>query len=292
MTTASAPLASEATARRRKLAIDSRYVAPLLITSILIVAQLKFGILEALPKTLLAIGVSVVMEIILGLIFTKKIPHLTSAYISGISCGILVRSPEWWPYALAAMLSITSKYVIRLHGRHLWNPSNFAIACLLLLAPNTVASLSIQWGNYLYPMLVIWTLGAIIVYRLGRLHICATYVASFFFFALMRSLGSGHNYWAEASPITGPMYQLFIFFMITDPKTTTHTKWAQMVVAFLIAAMESTLRYFAPAHIAAHAPYYALTLMGPSSNLIEIFLNSQKKKTRAQSGLDVSPAKA
>ena len=264
--------------RPKKFSIDSRYVAPLLITSILLAAQLSFGILESYWKTGLAIVTSIAMEIVLGLIFTKKIPHLASAYVSGISCGILVRSPEWWPYALAAMLSITSKYVIRLHGRHLWNPSNFAIACLLLLAPQSVASLTIQWGNYLWPMLIVWTLGAVIVYRLGRFHICATYVASFFLFAALRSWGNGHNYWAEVAPITGPMYQLFIFFMITDPKTTTHTKWAQMAVAFLIAAAESALRYFAPAHIAAHAPYFALTLMGPSSNLIEIYLNAQKKK--------------
>jgi hypothetical protein len=74
------------------------------------------------------------------------------------------------------------------------------------------------------------------------------------------------------------MYQLFIFFMITDPKTTTHSRWAQMLVAFLIAATESALRYWAPAHIAVHAPYYALTIMGPTSNFIEIWMNSRAKK--------------
>ena len=46
---------------------------------------------------------------------------------------------------------------------------------------------------------------------------------------------------AEVAPITGPMYQLFIFFMITDPKTTVKTRWGQCLVAFLVAAVEMAL---------------------------------------------------
>jgi hypothetical protein len=50
---------------------------------------------------------------------------------------------------------------------------------MLFLAGDTVASLSIQWGNYLLPMLVIWALGLFIVGRLKRLHISLTYILSF-----------------------------------------------------------------------------------------------------------------
>jgi Na+-translocating ferredoxin:NAD+ oxidoreductase RnfD subunit len=263
---------------RRKFSIDSRFVAPIFISLILIVADYNYRVLEDWRKTALAIIVSIVTEIVLGLLFTKKVPHLASAYVSGISCGILIRSPEWWPYILAGAISITSKYVIRVNGRHLWNPSNFAIAALLFIAPQTVASLSIQWGNDIWPMLIVWTLGSIIVYRLKRFHICAAYVASFFFYAYLRTLFTGHNFWTEVAPITGPMYQLFVFFMITDPKTTTQTRWGQMTVAFLIATVESAIRLWAPVHIAVHAPYYALTLMGPSANLIEIYLQWRAKK--------------
>ena len=81
-----------------------------------------------------------------------------------ISVGILVRSPLLWPYMVCSVLSITSKYVLRVKGRHLWNPSNFGISAMLALAPAAVASLSIQWGNSLGAMLVIWTLGSVIVW--------------------------------------------------------------------------------------------------------------------------------
>jgi hypothetical protein len=64
------------------------------------------------------------------------------------------------------------------------------------------------------------------------------------------------------------MYQLFIFFMITDPKTTVGPRWAQCLVAFLVAAVEATLRLMQ----FVHAPYYALFIVGPAANLIEIAL--------------------
>jgi len=76
--------------------IDARFIAPILITLILLVGQLSFGILESYPKTALAIVVSIALELLLGKIITGKYPHLASAYISGISVGILVRSPFIW----------------------------------------------------------------------------------------------------------------------------------------------------------------------------------------------------
>ncbi len=102
--------------------------------------------------------------------FYGKWPHLASAYISGTSVGILLRTLAFWPFALCSAISITSKYVLKVKGRHIWNPSNFGICAMLFLAGDSVASLSIQWGNYLYPMLVIWGIGSIIIWRLRRFH--------------------------------------------------------------------------------------------------------------------------
>src|SRR5580704_11213495 len=220
---------------KRFFSMENRYLAPIFITCILLAGHLSFGILESYKKTLLAIVVSIATEMLLGQLFYRKWLHPASAYISGISVGIVVRSPAYWPYALCSLVSIMSKYVLRVKGRHIWNPSNFGISVLLFLAPDTVASLSIQWGNYLWPMLVIWVLGSVIIWRLRRFHITAIYVVSFLAFALLRSWMTGSPWQSEIAPITGPMYQLFIFFMITDPKTTVRSKKGQCLVVFLIA---------------------------------------------------------
>jgi Na+-translocating ferredoxin:NAD+ oxidoreductase RnfD subunit len=259
----------------RRFSVDKRYLAPLLITCILAAGQVSFGFLESYSRTALAIIVALLAELVVGRLFWGQWPHLASAYVSGISVGILVRSPAFWPYALGSLLSIISKYVLRVKGRHLWNPSNFGICVMLLVVPESVASLSIQWGNDLLPMLIIWLLGSFIIWQVKRFHICATYVASFVLLAWVRSWLTSHPFLAELAPITGPMYQLFIFFMITDPKTTVQTTWGQCAVAFLVALAEMVLRL----HESVYAPLYALFLVGPSANLIEIWWRARRSAT-------------
>ena len=255
--------------------LDSRYLAPAFITLILIVGHLSYGILESYLATALAIVTAIAVELISGRLIYGKWPHPASAYITGISVGILVRSPAYWPYVVCSFLSIASKYVLRVRGRHIWNPSNFGISVMVFVVPAAMATLSIQWGNALWPMLVIWVLGSAIIWRVRRFHICATYVLSFLAFAFLRSWLTGNPWQAEVAPLTGPMYQLFTFFMITDPKTTVSSKRGQILVAFLIALVEMILRMMQ----SIYAPFYALFLVGPAANLLEIWRDSRKPKT-------------
>jgi len=252
--------------------LHSRYLPPALISCILIGGQVSFGILESLGQTLTAILSSVLTEWVLARLTWGGWPGLASAYISGISVGILIRSPLFWPYVLCSVLSITSKYVLKWQGRHLWNPSNFGVSAMLFLAPGAVAGLSFQWGNSLWAMGAIWVLGSITLWRVRRFHICAVYVVSFLIFALLRSVWTGQAYVTSMAPITGPMYQLFIFFMITDPKTTVSKRKGQCLVAFLVAGVEMVLRL----NEAIYAPFYALFIVGPAANAIEIWRNRSR----------------
>ena len=260
------------------IALDNRYLPPLLITSILLTAHLSFGILEAWEKTALAIATALGAEMLMGRITYGKWPHLASAYISGISAGILVRSPFLWPYVLTSLISITSKYVLRVKGRHLWNPTNFGVSAVAFLAPATVAVLSIQWGNVVAPMAVIWLLGSVIVWRVGRWHLSLTYVLSFLFFSFIRSAITGVPWLASVAPITGPMYQLFVFFMVTDPKTTVKSTRAQIAVVILVAFVEMLLRL----NEVVYAPFYALFTVGPAAMLAEVWWEARSQKSEAR----------
>src|SRR5688500_13664367 len=262
-------------APRRVWAIDNRYLPPLLITLILLGAHLSFGILEGWERTGLAIVTAIGAELVMGRITYGTWPHPASAYISGISAGILVRSPFVWPYVLTSLISITSKYVLRFRGRHLWNPTNFGVSAVVFLAPATVAVLSIQWGNVVALMAVIWVLGTVITWRVGRLHISATYVASFLLFSLVRAAMTGTPWLATVAPITGPMYQLFTFFMVTDPKTTVRSRWGQCLVVFVVAFVEMLMRL----NEVVYAPFYALFVVGPIALLVEQWWDSRKVRS-------------
>ena len=259
--------------RKRLLGVDNRFLPPLLITSILLTAHLSFGILEGWERTALAIVTAIVAELIMGRVTYGVWPHPASAYISGISAGILVRSPFFWPYFLTSLISITSKYVLRVRGRHLWNPTNFGVSAVVFLAPAAVTVLSVQWGNVVAPMAVIWVLGTIITWRVGRLHISATYVLSFLAFSVVRAWWTGTPWLANVAPITGPMYQLFTFFMVTDPKTTVKSVNGQCVVVFLVALVETIMRL----NEIVYAPFYALFVVGPIALLVEDWLEARRR---------------
>jgi len=115
-------------------------------------------------------------------------------------------------------------------------------------------------------MAVIWTLGFFIVWRVGRLHVSATYVVAFVAFGLLRSAITGTPWPATLAPITGPMYQLFIFFMVTDPKVAVSTRRGRIVVVILVAFVEMLLRL---AEVI-YAPFYALFLVGPAALVWEL----------------------
>src|SRR5262245_60407525 len=192
---------------RGTLARDKRFYAPLLITSILVVGDAAFGILEShysptlawltggrlarYSPTFVVMLTTVLAEMLLGRFYYGKWPHLASAYISGISAGILIKSNLLWPFVMCGLISITSKYVLRVGDRHLWNPTNFGVTAMLFLAPQYVASLSVEAGNEIWAAVVIWILGGMILYSLGRLHIPAAVVLAFIPLSYLPSLLSG-----------------------------------------------------------------------------------------------------
>jgi len=261
--------------------IDVRLVPPVLISLILVTGHFSFGILRGFDAILLAIGTAVATELVLGRLMWGEWPHPASAYTSGISVGILVRSPMLWPFALCSVLSIMSKYVLRVKGRHLWNPSNFGLCVLFFPAAYglfDIAPLNTQWGNNMWAMLVIWIVGLYTIWKVKRFHVTATYIVAFIAFSFVRGHVTGDGFWAAVAPLTGPMYQLLALFMITDPVTTVSSRKGEMVVAVLIAFVEFFLRL---GEFVA-APFYALFLVGPAAMLVEIYWTSDEDEAETE----------
>ena len=251
--------------------IDPKYLIVFLITLVLVVGEARYSILGGYNRLATTLGICVATEVFLSWFLRGRIVNISSAYITGISLALLIKPQAnlLWPFALGAFLAIASKYVLTYRGRHLWNPSNFAIALLLLIASSSVAVLSHQWGNDLGTNLVIWAFGLVIAWRARVLHVTLTYVACFLAFATVRHLILGGPWLAEIAPITGPMYQLFVFFMVTDPRTTVSTRRGRILVVGIVALVETIIRLAGDFQIAALRPLYpsppllALALVGP-----------------------------
>jgi enediyne biosynthesis protein E5 len=254
-----------------RTAIDPRYLIVFLITLVLGLGEARYGILGGYERLATTLGICLITEVVLSWWLRGRVANLASAYITGISLALLTKPQAniLWPFALGAFLSIASKYVLAYRGRHLWNPSNFAIALLVLVAADSVAILSHQWGNDLRINLVIWVFGLVIAWRARVLHVTLTYVACFVVLALLRNLIVGGPLLAELAPITGPMYQLFVFFMVTDPRTTVSTRRDRMIVVAIVALVETLIRLAGDFQLPLLRPFYvsppilALAIVGP-----------------------------
>jgi Na+-translocating ferredoxin:NAD+ oxidoreductase RnfD subunit len=272
--------------------IDPRYLIAFLITLVLVAAQLRYHMLGSYDRLVLALGVCLATEALLSWFDRGKVVNLLSAYISGISLTLLLKPQggSLWPFVIGGFIAIGSKYVLRYRGNHLWNPTNFAVAALLLAAPNHVSVLSHQFGNDVTTNLVIWIFGLIIAARVGVLHITLTYVASFLLLNSARALALGMPVLPEIAPITGPMYQLFIFFMITDPRTVVRGKQRQIVVAIIIAIMETLIRFASdrgwplPTGFNAAPAFFALATVGPVAKWLDL----RRQPTRPMGGPSAS----
>jgi Na+-translocating ferredoxin:NAD+ oxidoreductase RnfD subunit len=263
---------------KRGSKIDPRYLIAFLITLVLVAAQLRYHMVGGYDRLVLALAVCLGTEALLSSFDRGKIVNLLSAYISGISLTLLIKPQggALWPFVLGGFLAISSKYVLRYRDNHLWNPTNFAITALLLAAPDRVSVLSHQFGNDLTTNLVIWIFGLVIAARVGVLHITLTYVASFLLLNSVRAAALGQPVLAEIAPITGPMYQLFVFFMITDPRTVVRGRRRQIVVAVLIAIMETLIRFASdkgwplPTAFNAAPAFLALATVGPVAKWLDL----------------------
>jgi len=279
------PIASRALwARLGRL--DPRYPVSFLITLILVLGEARYGILGGYAPLVTALGVCTATELVLSRWLRGRVANLQSAYITGISLALLIKPPAHllWPFALGGFLAIASKYVLQYRGRHLWNPSNFAISLLVLVAPGSVAILSRQWGNDLATNAVIWCFGLLIASRVRMLHVTVTYVGCFVALAVARSVITGGPLLAEIAPLTGPMYQLFVFFMITDPKTTVSSVRGRISVAAAVAVAEAAIRLAGDFHVAAlnllypAPPILALAFVGPLAKAIDLYREAARAK--------------
>ncbi|HJQ54404.1 MAG TPA: hypothetical protein VJ825_11230 [Gemmatimonadaceae bacterium] len=263
---------------QRTSRIDPRYLIAFLITLVLVAAQLRYHMLGSYDRLVLALVVCTGTEAVLSWFDRGKMVNLLSAYISGISLTLLTKPQggALWPFALGGFLAISSKYVLKYRDNHLWNPTNFAISALLLAAPDKVSVLSHQFGNDVTTNLVIWIFGLIIAARVGVLHITLTYVVSFLILNGARAFALGQPVLPEIAPITGPMYQLFVFFMITDPRTVVKGRRRQIVVAILIAIMEMLIRFASdqgwplPTAFNAAPAFLALAIIGPIAKWLDL----------------------
>jgi Na+-translocating ferredoxin:NAD+ oxidoreductase RnfD subunit len=165
-----------------------------------------------------------------------------SALISGLSLAVLLRTDGLGLAALAAALAIASKVVLRWRGRHVFNPSCFAIVALLAVTDRAWVSPA-QWGSGPFVAFAIAALGCTVLTRVP------TRDVTFAFLTAYAGLVLGRAAWL-GDPLAIPLRELqtgalivFAFFMISDPKTVPASRLGRLSFAAAVAASAFWVRY-------------------------------------------------
>lgn len=236
---------------------DPRWLIVLYLLSFVVYALNAPGFSRTLPQYLADLGACLGLDT--ALILAKGGPLIApiSGLITSMGVLLLCDAPSVWAYALVAALSILSKHFIRVGGRHVFNPNNFGIVVCVLLLSSHVSVSPGRWGGSSAGMIAIALLGLFVSWRAKRLDLSLSYSLGFLGFCFLRSLIFHKPVAILAASMTGAAFQLFTFFMITDPQTSPDTRTGRIAYGLVIAATDSVLRH----HQVPNAPFLALFAM-------------------------------
>lgn len=165
-----------------------------------------------------------------------------SPLISSLSLCLLLRANGYGVVALAAVLTIGSKFAIRVRGKHVFNPTNFGILMTVLLTSDAWIATS-QWGTGLLLVAFLGALGGMIVGKIGRTDIVVSFLAAHFGLRLLRVWVLGHTFDVFLHQALSGAVILFAFFMISDPKSTPDSRSGRILFAIVLAAGAYVLRF-------------------------------------------------
>jgi Na+-transporting NADH:ubiquinone oxidoreductase subunit NqrB len=191
---------------------------------------------------------------------------IPSAIISSMGLCLLLKTNSLSTAALAAFISISSKYILRINGKHIFNPSALGIVAAVVLTGNAWISPG-QWGSGTVLLFAVLCLGFIVTTRVQKLDTSLAFVTTFGGLLFIRQivyLGWPSDFFVQ-SISTGSVL-LFSFFMITDPKTTPNHPTARIVWSILVAAIAFYLITF---KFISTAPVWALVCLQPLVPLLD-----------------------
>ena len=191
-----------------------------------------------------------------------------SALITSLSLTLLLRTELPLLAVAAATIAIGSKFLVRVRGKHVFNPANVALVTLMLLSDRAWVS-SGQWGSATIGAFGLACLGFLVLTRAKRAETTIAFLVGY------AALLFGRAWWL-GDPLSIPLHQLqngalliFAFFMISDPKTTPDAARGRVAYALLVAAVAFTIQFI---FYQPNGPILALILCAPLVPVIDTLL--------------------
>ena len=247
---------------------DPRLHLAATIISLQVIGQIGFHFQLSIAQILVALVTCAVLEVAITMHKQHVLMWPASALLTGNGVAFILRVPGtrhgdwwsmngWWIFAGTAAVSLLSKYLIKWRGHHIFNPSNIGLVlCFLILGRGRANPLDFWWGPMsvwlVLALAVILAGGFLILSRLKLLWLAVAFWVTFATGIGVLAL-TGHAMLARwhLGPITGfhfwlvlvtsPEVLVFLFFMITDPKTAPRSPRHRIVYAVSLGLLASLM---------------------------------------------------
>ena len=181
-----------------------------------------------LSAILIAITSAVFLDSFITYLKTKHFALTDSSAISGLIIGYVISSGEpGWKFLFASIFAISSKHLIRIKNKHLFNPAAFGILLSVILL-----GVATRWrGTDLWYVLL--PAGIYFLRKIHKLRIIFGYAVS----SLI--LFSVHAFIQKLPWLEVLKYQnyFFIFIMLIEPKTTPIGRNGKVIFGISVAAL-------------------------------------------------------
>ncbi len=198
------------------------------------------------PITWLHIGVVIVFAIafehIILLFKQHSLPFFSySAVSTALGITFMLRAVDLYIFLIVTVIAILQKHFLKVDGKHFLNPSNVAVVAGLSLFPYQTYTSPEQWGAFWWFGVLMMLLGFYTTKRVGRALIPLVFIIAY---ATMTYLFLTHNIAEILLTLISGSFLLFMFFMLTDPRTTPETTMGQITFALVIAMLAIMFELF------------------------------------------------
>lgn len=238
-------------------ASDPRWIFMLFHASYVVGGHLLLNFNRSPNQIVTALVACALLEVIYTYAMTRMFIVPISGIISGLGLALLFTAPGiGWLMPLAAFITMTGKYVVTWRGHHVYNPTNLALVILIAASSGQVSiAPAYQWGGYWQVLVVVFALGMIIAWRAKKLPLVVAFCITYALGALLRAQLTHQP--AELTlyaTISGGAFWLFVFFMITDPKTSPPDVRGMILYGVAIGVVDIWFQL----HFAVFSLFYAL----------------------------------
>jgi enediyne biosynthesis protein E5 len=236
VSTIESPEAAAAPARRASLAADARVFQIVFLGSLLGLGVLWKDFSVRPAQVVLAFAAALATQKLGATLEGRADVGYRSALVTALGLSLLLRSTSLVAHPLAAFVAIGAKFVLRVRGKHLFNPANLGVVFAVVCLPGAWISPG-QWGDDL--LLVAWIafLGAVVVRRAARSDVTLAFLVFHLGASAARVLSLGQSAAVWLHQATNGALLVFAFFMISDPMTIPNDRRGRIVHAAAVAAV-------------------------------------------------------